>query len=154
MISYACMGKLPKAFPERLLPRIARECSRLCGKRASGKAVVGLRFTSEAKIADLNRAYRGKKTSTDVLSFSATEQGEDPFPEPIQKGGERDLGDVVICPAVAAREARRRSIDLTEELVRLVVHGTMHLCGFDHADQKGEERMFGLQEAAVEKVLG
>jgi probable rRNA maturation factor len=152
MISYECMGELPNAFPKNVLPRIARECSRMCGKRAKGKAVIGLRFIPEAKIAELNRAYRNRNCPTDVLSFSAQERGKEPFPEPRAAARERDLGDVVVCPSVAKREARRRAIDPAEELVRLVIHGTLHLLGFDHADARTEERMLELQEQIVGKV--
>ncbi len=152
MISYECMGKLPNAFPKRVLPRLARECSRMCGKRASGKVVIGLRFISETKIKELNRAYRGRNCPTDVLSFSATEKGPEPFPEPKRAEQEKDVGDVVICTSVATHEARRRAINPSEELVRLVIHGTLHLLGYDHEKPKDEEIMIDLQEQILERV--
>jgi rRNA maturation RNase YbeY len=151
MISYACMGKPPNAFPDRLLPRIARECSRMCGKRARRNAVIGLRFVSEAKIAELNRAYRGRDCPTDVLSFSATEKGSAAFPEPALKD---PATDITVCAAVAVREARRRAVEPAEELVRLVVHGTLHLLGYDHADARTGERMLERQERIVERAYG
>jgi probable rRNA maturation factor len=125
----------------------------MCGKRAKGTSVIGLRFVSEAKIAELNRRYRDRNCATDVLSFSATEQGTEPFLEPECAAREQDLGDIVICTSVATREARRRAIDPAEELVRLVIHGTLHLIGHDHAKPGDEERMIGLQEQVLERVI-
>jgi probable rRNA maturation factor len=64
-----------------------------------------------------------------------------------------ELGDIIIAPSVAREGAKRRAIGLTEELVRLIVHGTLHLMGYDHADAKTEERMFSIQEGIVERVM-
>jgi probable rRNA maturation factor len=76
---------------------------------------------------------------TDVLSFSSEDAGY--------------LGDLAICVPYASREAKRRAIPVTEELVRLLVHGTLHLSGYDHATAKQEEVMFRLQERIVESII-
>lgn len=106
---------------------------------------VGVRFVSEPEMRRLNRTFRRKDRSTDVLSF-------EPESESPARGKEEYLtmGDIAVCPSYAAREARRRGIDLREELVRLLTHGVLHLSGLDHATTADALRMFAKQEAIVE----
>jgi probable rRNA maturation factor len=79
------------------------------------------------RITGLNREHRGVDTPTDVLSFPVDETG------PV--AGPRELGDVVICP------------EHTEDLQEAVVHGVLHLCGYDHETDSGE--MLALQDSVV-----
>lgn len=102
---------------------------------------------------ELNRAYRGKNCPTDVLSFHAADRMHDQFPAVRTRGEDEEIGDIVICAAVAKREAARRFISAREEIVRLLVHGTLHLAGYDHARSADEEKMFRLQEMIVESVV-
>jgi probable rRNA maturation factor len=90
----------------------------------------------------LNRRYRGHDRATDVLAFTL-EQPAGPA-----------VGDVYLCTSVAAREARARGLPLREELIRLVVHGTLHALGHDHPDGPGRERsaMWRRQERYVEAL--
>jgi probable rRNA maturation factor len=81
----------------------------------------------EQRIRELNREHRGKDAPTDVLSFPIDEDG------PV--AGPRELGDVVICP------------EHTVDLVEAVVHGVLHLCGYDHETDDGE--MLALQDRVV-----
>jgi probable rRNA maturation factor len=147
MIMYDVSGTLPKALTPGLLRRIAKECSRLRAKTRTGTWQVGLRCVPRSKIRELNRAYCGKDRETDVLSFGAHDG--DPFPT---QGAGKELGDIALAPTVAREDASRRGVDPAEELVRLIAHGTLHLLGYDHADPRGEDRMFRIQEAIVEKV--
>ncbi|HUX04055.1 MAG TPA: rRNA maturation RNase YbeY [Acidimicrobiales bacterium] len=116
-----------------------------------GLAEVSLIFADEATIAALNQQFMGKPGPTDVLSFpidfepeptgrvpdaGGTGPGEPPSPEIPQL-----IGDVVICPAVAARNAIEHECTLDEELALLVVHGVLHLLGWDHDDDEEAERM-------------
>jgi probable rRNA maturation factor len=84
---------------------------------------VAVEFVAAERIAELNTQWRGKAGPTDVLSFPVDEAG------PI--AGERELGDVVICP------------EHTQDLVEAVVHGVLHLTGMDHETDEGE--MLALQ---------
>ncbi|HEY7076597.1 MAG TPA: rRNA maturation RNase YbeY [Solirubrobacteraceae bacterium] len=84
---------------------------------------VAVTFVDARRIADLNAAHRGVTGPTDVLSFPVDEDGP--------AAGERELGDVVICPAH------------TEDLLEAVVHGVLHLTGMDHEHDDGE--MLALQ---------
>ncbi len=85
-------------------------------------------FTDDSEIESLNRQYRGKKKPTDVLSFSQ-----------VQDGGSHDcieannqLGDIVISLETAMRQAPDYANDQFQEVVRLIIHGLLHLFGFDH----------------------
>ena len=84
---------------------------------------VGLEFVDERRIAELNAQHRGKPSATDVLSFpiDGTEQVPDGLP--------RQLGDLVVCPAVAAAEGT--------PIATLLVHGVLHLVGYDHETDGG-----------------
>ncbi len=148
MITYDVIGKLPKSIPPRLLPRIARECSRLRAKTKNGSWQIGLQCVPASKIQQLNRVYANENRPTDVLSFSA--DGDPSFPK---QASEKELGDIVIAPAVAREGAKRRSVSPAEEFVRLIVHGTLHLLGYDHSDARKEKRMFSIQESIVKNVL-
>jgi probable rRNA maturation factor len=92
-----------------------------------------------------NKRYRGKDRPTDVLSFEASAE--------MKRDDPGYLGDLLLCVEYAAHEAHRRGISLEEELARLVIHGVLHLVGYDHATVREELVMFGLQEACLDRVL-
>jgi probable rRNA maturation factor len=80
---------------------------------------------------------------TDVLSFPMDElrPGSDLLPSP-----EGILGDIVVCPQVAAEQALKAGHSTMDEILLLVTHGMLHLVGFDHAEPEEEKEMFGLQK--------
>ena len=84
---------------------------------------VGLAFVDERRIAELNAQHRGKPSATDVLSFPI--DGRALLPD----GVPRQLGDLVVCPAVASAEGT--------PIATLLVHGTLHLVGYDHETDGG-----------------
>lgn len=86
------------------------------------------------EMADLHQRYLGEPGPTDVLSF--------PQDEAAPEDGRRLLGDVVICPAVAARQGS----DLQAELRLLLVHGILHLLGYDHQEEAARRAMWARQE--------
>ena len=92
---------------------------------------VTVAFISDRAMAALNRMWRGKKGTTDVLSFPA-EQSE------FEKAEGSRLGDVVISVQQAARQARQNGMRFEEEVAQLILHGMIHLCGYDHATDNGE----------------
>jgi probable rRNA maturation factor len=150
MIAFSLSRTLPKALPAKTIPRIARACSLVQKKMSTRPHEVGLVFVTESMMKTMNRRYRNKSKATDVLSFSSDEGDRIARSS---SGEAHDLGDIVICPSYAAKEAKRRSIPLSEELARLVVHGTLHLMGYDHADEASEHRMFFIQEDIVFRVM-
>jgi probable rRNA maturation factor len=91
---------------------------------------VALELVGEDRIRELNREHRGRDLPTDVLSFPVDERGP--------AGGPRELGDVVICP------------EHTQDLAEAVVHGVLHLCGYDHETDRGE--MLALQDEVIRSL--
>jgi len=113
---------------------------------------VSLLFVDEATIASLNERFLDKPGPTDVLSFPIEDEADRSGRSPDEGGTgpgsiEPDtgrlllLGDVVICPAVAARNAVDHEVSLDDELALLVVHGILHLLGMDHEVEAEAERM-------------
>ncbi len=100
-------------------------------------------ITDAERVRELNRTYRGVDAPTDVLSFPM--QGE-PLPE---EASVPYLGDVVIAYPVAEQQARELGHSPQEELRLLVVHGVLHLLGYDHATPEEEARMWARQEAVL-----
>ena len=88
------------------------------------RALMSITFLGREAMRRLNAEHKGHDRPTDVLSFAMTDPAG------------RTLGDVYVCPWVAAREARARRIPLRQELIRLVVHGTLHALGRDHPEDE------------------
>jgi len=105
-------------------------------------------FVEDEEIRALNFQHRGKNKATDVLSWSQLEGDWMPFPDFIQ-GEEIMLGDLVISIPTALRQAKELKHDLAQELMFLVAHGTLHLCGYDHNTSARRRAMFGLQDEIV-----
>lgn len=102
--------------------------------RAEGVATaeVGVTFVGERRIRALNREYRGIDAPTDVLSFPLEEPGER-----APAGVPRLLGDVVVCPVQAKRQAAAEGTPPARELALLIVHGLLHLLGREHGGEPG-----------------
>ncbi len=94
-------------------------------------AGVTVAFVSDRAMRELNRRWRGKEGTTDVLSFPAA---QDEF----EKLEGFTLGDVVISVEQAARQATEHGLEFDEEVSQLVLHGLLHLCGYDHETDDGE----------------
>jgi probable rRNA maturation factor len=105
---------------------------------------VTVAFVSDCAMSALNRMWRGKRVTTDVLSFPA-EQDE------FEKSGGLSLGDVVISVEQAARQAKENRMSLDDEIAQLILHGMIHLCGYDHATDNGEMNRLELR---LRKKLG
>ena len=99
-------------------------------------------------MATLHERWMGEKGPTDVLAFPMDEldtaRPDDPDPGPAL------LGDVVLCPAVAVRQARAAGHTMADELLLLATHGVLHLLGYDHMEPDEEKEMFGLQSQLIE----
>ena len=113
-------------------------------------------FVSDRRMRELNEVFRGKDGTTDVLSFPhEPEEFERPSGSPPSKGGvpessragwsddavvdtDQFLGDIVISAEQAARQAEENGLSLECEIKQLILHGVLHLCGFDHATDNGE----------------
>lgn len=95
-----------------------------------------LTFVSDDEIAELNAEHMGKDGPTDVLSFPLDDDADD-----VPDGVPRLLGDVVVSPAVAERQAPEHAGTLDDEIALLVVHGVLHVLGHDHAEPAETDRM-------------
>ncbi len=97
------------------------------------QAELSMAFVGERAMAELNRCYAGWDEPTDVLAFPMDPMDDGPSHEP-KDGPPILVGDLVICPAVAARNAPAHGSTYEDELALLVVHGVLHLLGMDHAE--------------------
>ena len=108
-----------------------------------GESELLIRIVDKAEIQDLNKTYRDKDQPTNVLSF--------PSDLPIEID-EAILGDVVICTDVVADEARAQNKTFDHHLIHMAIHGTLHLLGYDHIDEKEALIMEGLEIKILEKI--
>ncbi len=111
-------------------------------------------LTGERRMRALNRFYRGKNKVTDVLAFPYSQNRlvEVQREEALQTN--HLLGEVVICMPQAKKQARRAAHPLARELATLLLHGMLHLAGYDHEKNEQEaQRMFALQDELLAKVL-
>lgn len=118
--------------------------------RGVRRGELSLTFVDEATIAELNQRHLGGDGPTDVLAFPLDAGGGDDDHRP-GRGGDMPvlLGDVVVCPAEARRNAAARSMSTDDELALLVVHGVLHVLGMDHA----EPEETALMQAAEHDLL-
>jgi probable rRNA maturation factor len=125
---------LPRALVERVVQAVLR---------AEGRdAVISVTFLGRDSMRRMNNQHKRRDRPTDVLAFALTEPSG------------RTIGDVYICPWVAREEARSRGIPLREELIRLVVHGTLHAIGREHPEgpERTRSAMWRRQERYVEAL--
>lgn len=108
------------------------------------EAELSVRFVDEAESAQLNAHYRHKNSPTNVLSFPA----EDDFPEE----NIVHMGDIVICPAVVEQEARLQGIQLDQHYAHLLIHGVLHLQGYDHIEEDDALVMETLEREILETL--
>lgn len=106
-------------------------------------------ITDDEKIAELNRIYRGVDAPTDVLAFSHADKAGVPLPF---EGSPDYLGDIVISYPRAAEQASAYGHPTEEELLLLVIHGTLHLLGYDHEQAPDEKEMWLIQNTALTKL--
>lgn len=120
----------------------------LMQERRSDNTEVSVSFVDDETIADLNERYRGLARPTDVLSFEC-DGVDDAAPESIDEDMVFELGDIVIAPDVAERQTHEFATTLEEEVSLLLVHGVLHLCGYDHIEDDEAEIM----EAREDEIL-
>ena len=112
-------------------------------------AEISVKFTTDAEVHALNAEYRGKDKPTNVLSFPMVD------PDLLEAlatagAGEALLGDVVLAHGVCAREASEKGVAMRDHAAHLVVHGTLHLLGYDHEESDAEaEAMEAVERRAL-----
>jgi probable rRNA maturation factor len=127
-----------------------------------GDTEVSLLFVDEGAIATLNEQFLGKSGPTDVLSFPIEDEpgptgrspdlgGTGPGSDVSEHVALTLLGDVVICPAVASRNAAEHGVLFEDEVALLVVHGLLHLLGMDHEGDAEAARMEALEQQLLQR---
>jgi probable rRNA maturation factor len=120
-------------------PVSLRRWARLAAGGRRGE--LGIRIVGAGESRALNARWRGREGPTNVLSFPAS---------PALAG--RQIGDIVVCAPVVSREAREQGKPLAAHWAHMVVHGTLHLLGFDHERAKDARRMEGRERALLARL--
>ena len=109
------------------------------------EAMLSITFVGRVAMSELNRRYLGHQGPTDVISFGLGRSGK--------RGAV--VGDIYICPEVARDNAKRQRVPIGEEMLRLVVHGTLHVLGHDHpmGESRTASSMWRRQERILARVL-
>jgi probable rRNA maturation factor len=113
-------GNVFAHFAESLVPAVSE---------AKGREFT-IAFISDSRMEQLNKSFRGKNTTTDVLSF--------PFEPDEFDSSEESLGDIAISIEQAKKQAAENGLDLETEIKQLILHGLLHLCGYDHETDNGK----------------
>ena len=123
-------------------PRIEQWARAALSGSGAGRAVVTVRLVGEAESATLNMRYRGKRGPTNVLSFAYATM-------PSAAGLS---GDLVICAPLVAREAAQQNKPVRAHWAHLVVHGILHLRGYDHVQEKDAQVMEALEVRTLKRL--
>jgi probable rRNA maturation factor len=128
-----------EAVEEEVVEEAVRKVADAEGLR-SGE--ISVTFLDAVAIAALNEAHLGRHGPTDVIAFSLGEP-------------EATLGDIYVCPEIAREWADELGVELREELLRLVIHGVLHVAGYDHpaGPERVDSEMFRRQEAILSQLL-
>lgn len=119
---------------EKFLKKVAQTVLKGEGKKGH---ILSIALINEEEIRSLNKKYLKKDKPTDVLSFSQTSD----FPEKI-KEFKNVLGEVVICPQVVVKNAKDFNISFEKELAKVLIHGILHLLGYDHEKSDKKENYY------------
>jgi len=107
---------------------------------------LSINLVGDKKIRIINNFYRCHDSITDIISFAL----HDTKPLSSEKD---DLGDIFICLPQIKRQSKENDVSFEEEFTRILVHGILHILGFDHVKKKDAEKMFSLQEKIVNKKI-
>lgn len=122
------------------------DAERILAELGEDRAELTVSLVGDAEIHVLNRDYRGKDKPTDVLAFAMREGQR-------VRGDEAQLGDVIISLDTAARQAEERGHSAAAEVRTLLVHGILHLLGYDHERSAAEARRMKRQERRLSRML-
>jgi probable rRNA maturation factor len=145
MTDIEVLGRLPSGLTRRGVLRAVESAIKASRKKPEGAFTVA--FVGEAAMRKLNRESRKLDQSTDVLSFALADFKVAGRKLPLR------AGDVYVCPAFVKRDAKASGQEYRNQLMRVIIHGVLHLLGFDHAKPVEARRMFGLQEKVLADQL-
>jgi probable rRNA maturation factor len=133
--------RAPRKFIEKWCAQAQKEFlkRKVFGKKTAAKELT-LVFLNPKEATANNKRFRGKNYATDVLSF----EGLSP----------ESLGELILCPQVLQKQAKEHGLKYQEELGYMILHGILHLLGYDHETGAADaEKMFGLQDEVFAKLL-
>ena len=130
--------------PKISLPKLRQTAQKILDYVGEKQSELSLLLVSNRKIRTLNAKFRGKNQPTDVLSFPLEER----LPT-----GVRLLGDVVISLQQAQKQAREKRKDFAHEVEWLLIHGILHLLGYDHERSRKDERIMRTMERKIQRAL-
>ncbi len=123
--------QMPRRWLEKWAQALGKELEKR-EKKSFKKTELVIVFVNSHQMKRLNHLYRGKNYATDVLSFESAEAGS--------------LGELVLCWPTIHAQSLRTGLSPRGELGYMIVHGVLHLLGYDHGDPESESRMFALQD--------
>jgi probable rRNA maturation factor len=135
--------------PPPALKNLESVCQRILALQGKDNWELSVLCTDDATIKKLNNKYRGIDKATDVLSFSQFE-GPD-FPTYVNKGNIA-AGDIVISVETLLNNSRHYGVAFQDELMRVLVHGILHLAGLEHNDNDAQNIMIALQESILKQL--
>lgn len=118
---------------------------KILNKTKCDNGSLSINYVGEKKIRSLNNLYRGKDKVTDVIAF-AIQDGE-------IAPKNNELGDIFICLNQIKKQAKEYEVSFVEEEARILIHGVLHLLGYDHIKVKDKKIMFDLQEKFLKTIL-
>lgn len=132
---------VPRKFVNEWMEEVTTELKkRRVVKAAQASRELTLVFLDKKPARKINFEFRGKDYATDVLSFDSMDPSS--------------FGELVLCPDVLKRQAKEHKLTYQQELGYMLLHGVLHLLGYDHeTNEKDAQEMFGLQDAVFEKLL-
>ena len=142
-------GKLRIDLEESWLRQVVEET--LAIQDFGSEVELGLVITDDETVRELNRKYRGVDEPTDVLSFALLEK-DDSATFIIPPDGILHLGEVIISYPQAARQAEENGHPIKQEMALLVVHGVLHLLGYEHDEPAREQEMRSLEERILSQL--
>ena len=128
--------RIPRSFVQSWLEDLSRKLAQKTSHKISKKQIT-LVFVDSQKMTQLNKDFRGKNKTTDILSFEGMESEE--------------LGELILCGDVIDSQAKDHKISKNQELGYLLIHGVLHLLGYEHeCGGRKEKEMFALQDELFE----
>ncbi len=116
---------------------------------------ISLAFVDKEEIRKLNKKFRRKNKATDVLSFELKESFGMEHSAELSRShqGKKYLGEIIICPEIVKKNAKKYKISIRDEVLKVFVHGILHLCGYDHEKSKKEaEKMEKKEEEYLSNI--
>ncbi len=136
--------KIPQSFVEKKIDQILSTFSK-------SECELSITFVSDKEIQDLNKQWRDKDSPTDILSFVQSDNVED-FDFWPEMEENQILGDMVISISAIERNCENFNVSFDEEVERILIHGVLHLLGYDHKTNDKTEPMLILQEKILSEV--